>query len=398
MTEFKIVQDELQFDEFVASHPYGHFMKTTAWGKFRVEVEKDEAYYPCVLSKDDEIIASALAVLTSRKGLGKILYVPWGPCIDYEDRDLVQLMVHHLDGLAKKLNATMLKIDLNVERVHHEITGEVIDDGFNNEHITSMFESLGFKHKGYGYAYNGSWVNRYTLITSLQEGDYTARIKKKVYKKALRNMKLGVTVRPGTDEELKTFVQFANDLSKTQHFVPKTEQYFRKYIELLQPYAKFMVTEIDYQKRLEALTADSNSKAIQKDKEALASVLKNMEVCQQMIDSGHRKVMICGAIYLHIGKKVYNMYLYNSKDHVDATPSACSHIVMMEQMKLAGVTDFDFVGFATTKPGDAYFGLWDFKSSMGSRYVEYLGEFDLIYKPWRVSLTALLKKIKKMLK
>ena len=45
MTEFKIVQDELQFDEFVVSHPYGHFMKTTAWGKFRVEVEKDEAYY-----------------------------------------------------------------------------------------------------------------------------------------------------------------------------------------------------------------------------------------------------------------------------------------------------------------------------------------------------------------
>ena len=38
MTEFKIVQDVLQFDEFVALHPYGHFMKTTAWGKFRVEV------------------------------------------------------------------------------------------------------------------------------------------------------------------------------------------------------------------------------------------------------------------------------------------------------------------------------------------------------------------------
>jgi len=35
---------------------------------------------------------------------------------------------------------------------------------------------------------------------------------------------------------------------------------------------------------------------------------------------------------------------------------------------------------------------------MGSRYVEYLGEFDRVYQPWRVELTAFLKKIKKLIK
>jgi len=398
MIEFVIVQNEQQFDEFVASHSFGHFMKTTAWGKFRVETEHDEAYYPCALVEDGNIIATALAVLTHRKVLGKVLYVPWGPCIDYDNQSLVQQLVNHLDQLAKTSKATLLKIDLNVERVHHEITGEVIDDGFNNEHITAMFESMGFKHKGYGYAYNGSWVNRYTLITSLQEDDYTQRIKKKVYKKALRNLKLGVVVRPGTEDEFEIFAQFGRDLSSTHHFVPKTAEYFRNYVRALQPYAKFIVTELDYRKRFEVLMQESQSKSLKKDKEAYEAVLKNMEHCQMMIESGKEKVMICGAIYLHIGKKVFNMYLYNSKDHTEATPSACSHIVMMEEMKKAGVEDFDFVGFATTKPGDAYFGLWDFKSSMGSRYVEYLGEFDRIYQPWRVELTAFLKKIKKMIK
>ena len=158
------------------------------------------------------------------------------------------------------------------------------------------------------------------------------------------------------------------------------------------------MTELDYRKRLEVLMQESQSKSLKKDKEAYEAVLKNMEHCQMMIESGKEKVMICGAIYLHIGKKVFNMYLYNSKDHTEATPSACSHIVMMDEMKKAGVEDFDFVGFATTKPGDAYFGLWDFKSSMGSRYVEYLGEFDRVYQPWRVELTAFLKKIKKIIK
>lgn len=90
MIEFKILQDERQFDEFVASHPYGHFMKTSAWGKFRVEIEKDEAYYLCALVEQDKIIASALAVVTHRKVLGKVLYVPWGPCIDYENRGAVR--------------------------------------------------------------------------------------------------------------------------------------------------------------------------------------------------------------------------------------------------------------------------------------------------------------------
>ena len=398
MIEFVINQNEQQFDEFVALHPYSHFMKTTAWGKFRVNVEHDEAYFPCTLIKDNQILATAMAVLTHRKVLGKVLYVPWGPCIDFENKELVELMVNHLDELAKKHRATLLKIDLNVERVHHEIHGEVIDDGFNNEHITEMFESLGFLHKGYGYAYNGSWVNRYTLITSLQEGDYTQRIKKKVYKKALRNLKLGVTVRPGRDVEIETFAQFGKDLSATHHFVPKSSAYFRDYIQALQPYAKFMVTEIDYRKRLEVLTQESQSKSLEKDKEAYEAVLKSIASCTEMIDSGKEKVMICGAIYMHIGKKVFNMYLYNSKDHADATPSACSHIEVMREMKEAGVEDFDFVGFATTNPNDDYFGLWDFKSSMGSRYVEYLGEFDRIYQPWRVNLTAMLKKVKKILK
>ncbi|MBQ7888605.1 MAG: peptidoglycan bridge formation glycyltransferase FemA/FemB family protein [Erysipelotrichaceae bacterium] len=396
MREFKIVQDERHFDEFVASHPYGHFMKTTAWGKFRVEIEKDEAYYPCVLLENEEIIASALAILTHRKGLGKVLYVPWGPCIDYEDQQLVQLMCDQLGKLAKEKKVTLLKIDLNVERVHHEIKGEVIDDGFNNEHITKMFESMGFKHKGYGYAYNGSWVNRFTLITSLQEEDYTQRIKKKVYKKALRNIRLGVSIRQGTDEEYETFAQFGKELSQTQHFLPKSADYFRNYVQMLQPYAKFMITEIDFNKRLAVLTEESQSKSLRKDKDALEAVLKNIEFCQNQIDSGKEKVMLCGAIYLHIGKKVFNMYLYNSKDYPDATASACSHVLMMEQMKKQGVEDFDFVGFATTVPNEPYYGLWDFKSSMGSRYVEYLGEFDMIYKPWRVQLTAFLKKIKKI--
>lgn len=398
MIEFKILQDERQFDEFVASHPYGHFMKTSAWGKFRVEIEKDEAYYLCALVEQDKIIASALAVVTHRKVLGKVLYVPWGPCIDYENRGLVKMMCDHLSQLAKKHAATMLKIDLNVERIHHEITGEVIDDGFNNEHITSMFESFGFKHKGYCYAYNGSWVNRYTLITALQEGDYTSRIKKKVYKKALRNIRLGVSIRPGTAEEFETFAQFGKELSVSHHFVPKTADYFKNYVSKLQPYAKFIVTEIDFKKRLDVLMEESQSKSLRKDKDAYAAVLKSIEFCQNQINAGKEKVMLCGAIYLHIGKKVFNMYLYNSKDYPDATASACSHILMMEEMKKQGVEDFDFVGFATTVPGEPYFGLWDFKSAMGSRYVEYLGEFDQIYKPWRVQLTAFLKNIKKKLK
>ncbi len=398
MIEFVITHNEQQFDEFVASHPYGHFMKTTAWGKFRVEIEKDEAYYPCVLMENDCIIASALAVVTHRKGLGKVLYVPWGPCLDYENRKLVEMMVEHLDQLARKNNTTLLKIDLNVERVHHEIHGEVIDDGFNNEHITSMFESMGFQHKGYGYAYNGSWVNRYTLITSLQEGDYTQRIKKQVYRRALRNIHLGVSTRQGTDADFELFAQFGKELSDSHHFVPKTAEYFRRYVHYLQPYAKFIVTEVDYHQRLQALIEDSESKKIRRDKEALAAVMKNIEETKQQLDKGIDKLVLCGSIYVQIGKKCYVMYLYNDKSHTEFTPSACSHILTMSQMKNAGVEDFDFVGFATTTPGEPYYGLWEFKSTLGSRYVEYLGEFDRIYKPWRVKLTAFLKKIKKLLK
>ena len=60
------------------------------------------------------------------------------------------------------------RIDPDVIRISRDILGNPVD-GINNEAVTEALKTMGFRHKGYGYAYDGSWTNRYTLITDLSK-------------------------------------------------------------------------------------------------------------------------------------------------------------------------------------------------------------------------------------
>lgn len=398
-----ITQIEIaEFDHFVLNHPYCHYMKTSAWANYKASTDHMVPHYVGI-KKENKLVATAL-ILEKKDLVTHYFYIPWGFCCDYEDTELLHFFIHSLKNYSMKHNVDFLRTDFNVERVHHELDGTLINDGFSHEFVTDCLLQEGFTHKGYGYAYNGSWVNRFTLIIDISQSidDIVSQFEKRKQGQIKSMPSLGLTTRVGTREDLHYVALFEKHLSKKQGFKPKPVSYFEKIIDHLQEKAVIYVTELDINQYLTGLLALLETKQLKSDK--VATEIKQQEYQQGLKwkEQYGDKVVLAAGIFVRVNTQAWDLYIYSNKNFPMIRASDSFHMFAMQDMKEHGVLSYDMVGFSgVTDKKDPYFGLYKYKSSFNPRFVEYIGEFDYIinqkkYQRFR-KWTRLISRIKKKL-
>ena len=398
MIECKLITDKSLFDTFVENHIYTHYQKTSTWGEYRVNYCGDEAYLMIGAFDEQQLVGTAMVTITKRKGIGKVAYVAQGLCIDYQNKKLVHLLIDAIHRNVKPYKVTCLKMDFNVKRCLHAIDGSVIE-GEDNQWLTDFLVSMGFKHRGYGYAYDGSWANRFTLIAPVSKDKYEKTVQKSLMQAVNRQLKTGLIVRDGCDENLPAFVKAAQALGDKKHFTADNETYFSNYINANKPYSVFKIAEIDYELKAKIFEEELNSSKVRRNPELLASVQRKYEQAVADVNAGKTKEILGGAIYMRIGNMLFDPYTYTFKEHNEFKAAACLHIATSRQYVPMGVEYLDFVGFAgNTDVNDPYYGLYDFKSKFGSEFVEYIGEFDYVYKKNQYNTDKTLRKLKSWIK
>ena len=398
MIECKLITDKSLFDTFVENHIYTHYQKTSTWGEYRVNYCGDEAYLMIGAFDEQQLVGTAMVTITRRKGIGKVAYVAQGLCIDYQNKKLVHLLIDAIHRNVKPYKVTCLKMDFNVKRCLHAIDGSVIE-GEDNQWLTDFLVSMGFKHRGYGYAYDGSWANRFTLIAPVSKDKYEKTVQKSLMQAVNRQLKTGLIVRDGCDEDLPAFVKAAQALGDKKHFTADNETYFSNYINANKPYSVFKIAEIDYELKAKIFEEELNSSKVRRNPELLASVQRKYEQAVADVNAGKTKEILGGAIYMRIGNMLFDPYTYTFKEHNEFKAAACLHIATSRQYVPMGVEYLDFVGFAgNTDVNDHYYGLYDFKSKFGSEFVEYIGEFDYVYKKNQYNTDKTLRKLKSWIK
>lgn len=371
-----------QIDEFVLHHPYSHYMKCSFWGEYKQKTEGYQLRYAGVKDEQDQLLATAV-LLKKREwfSLKPYLYIPTGMCVDYRDSELLHFFVDELIQYAKKEKVAFLRIDPNVLRCHRDILGNQIEDGFDNEAITQYFLERGFFHKGYGYAYNGSWINRFTLKVdlSLEFEEIVRKFNKSKQNVLKRQDKMGITTRYGKREELSYLVDFEWDLTKTQGFKPHKVSFFEELIDTLKDHICFYVTEVDLNQNIAYLEEELISNKYKKDPEAKASKEKEYEEAKKLKEIYGDKPVIAAGVFVRYGNNSWDLYTYNRKVFSNYKATDNLHRFVMKDMKDHGVTVYDMVGFSgVTKKSDPYYGLYDYKRSFGSDFYEHIGEFDYI--------------------
>ena len=204
--ELRIINDLATYDQFVKNSPYVHYMKTSMWAKVKANQGYKAHYIGFYLH--DELIATALGLENSYL-FNRYLYIPNGLCIDYENKELLSTALGLLTDYAAKLHLTFLRIDPNVQRCPRDIVGNQLP-GFDHDDITQTIVKNGFVHKGYNFAYDGSWYNRYTLAIDLN--DDIAQIKKRFNKQKITSLNrhaiIGLTTHIGSFDDLSYLCDF----------------------------------------------------------------------------------------------------------------------------------------------------------------------------------------------
>lgn len=388
-----------ELDSFVYKQPYAHYMHASSFANFKSKEENCSIHYTALMDQDT-IVATAIILEYNEPFIGSYMYIPCGICMDYTNQTVLTEYANHLIKYAKEHKAFALYIDPNVIHQEHTLEGEIIPDGINNDPLTKYIESLGFKHRGYNYGYDGSKRNRFTLIIDIDK-PYSEVLKnmpksKQAYFK--RQAKMAIEVKKCGKEAASTFALFARELAEIQHFTPHTKDYFEKLFDIYGQNAHGYTCIVDFKKQVEIYEEELASGKYNKDVEAKQSVEKNLAKTREYQNQYGDTAILGTAFYVTCNETSYNLFNYNNKEIPMYRGCDLIHNHVIQDMQTKGIKHYDMVGFSgSVDKNDLHYPLYEFKKSFGPEYIEHIGEFCYELCPTRLKVSKGFKEAKRLL-
>jgi peptidoglycan pentaglycine glycine transferase (the first glycine) len=334
--------DRELWDNFVGAVPEGDVLQAWEWGGVKGADWRPIRYG---VFRGEEIVGGAAILCRKLPVVGNFFYAPRGPLLkDWTDAEALKALLAAIKERGKKEGAAFLKIDPAVP--------------IEREDVAALLKAQGFAPppdadpQGFGG----------TQPRCVMQLDLAGRTLEQILaackSQARRNIKLSTEkhgvrlVENPTRDDLKVFNELMKITGERDGFRPRGLGYFETIWDNLVPagLAKLFLTEYE----------------------------------------GER---LSGALCFIIGDKAWYVYGASSNEHRNVMPNYAMQWAMIRWAKEQGCTWYDFRGVSPRRKQegessselekeDHLQGLNRFKEGFGTRYVEYLGEFDLVYKPF----------------
>lgn len=322
MIDYLTLETAGELDEFVASHPRGHYMQTTAYGRSRPDYD-----WTAIVLRDDSGKITASIALHSRavRFTGKrLFYAPRGPV--FTTREQFREIIKAARDYCKERNGYLLRIDPPIGA----------EDGLFRQEA----EALGFRfdpRNDYS-TYQPKCVYQ-TKLAGLTATELLSRFHSKTRYNIRLAMRRGVTVREGSLSDLPVFCAMMEETGKRDGFTCKPEAFYENFLYSMGKNARLLLAE--------------------KDGRVLA-----------------------GAIEVILGKKAWYVYGCSFSEGREDMPNYLLQWEMMRHALEQGCTLYDFRGVeGEPVPDNPHYGLHRFKQGFDARFVEYAGQMDLAVRP-----------------
>ena len=388
---------EKEYRDFWRSTPNNHFMQSYEWGQVQ---KKSRDQIPCYVGlKDKGKLVAAALLLKKKTPLNMCyFYVPRGFTLDYSDEKVVSEFTKHLKEYLKEENAIYLKIDPPL--MYQEIDEEAnpIKDGINNYDVYENFIKLGYKHQGFNKLYEGNQP-RYTFRTYFKKYASFDEVEKTFSKSFSKPLKRSYDydLEIYEADEVKTFHELIKIISERDGFNPYSFDYYNN-----------VFNELKKDNLVKVFNAKINpSKLIKKFEEQVKNdhnedrkkrTLKDIEFLKGL---PNQKEYTCASlICTYSGSGAWSLYIGNDEA---AIYTGTVNRLYYEFMKDAYENNYDYadlfgvVGDPHTKFKNLA-GIYEYKRKIGGDYIEFIGEFDLINKPFWYKVLPILLKIYRKLK
>ncbi|MHB9037045.1 MAG: lipid II:glycine glycyltransferase FemX [Armatimonadota bacterium] len=321
-------QDRIRFNDFVARFETGDLLQSFEWG----DLKSRSGWKPVRVyaERNGEIVATASLLKKAIPKVGRcIIYAPRGPVLDTRDADLVREFGNYLRETARKHKAILLKIDPPVP----------VDDDVSEANICSV----GFVP----IAAQGFGGTQPKCVMQLDLDKSTDELMASFKEKWRYNIRLagrkGVTVNMDcTKSDLPAFYELLKETCRRDGFLVRGFNYFEDMWDALVP-AGYMRLVLTY----------------------------------------HEGKPIAGAIAYLFGDKAMYTYGASSNEQRNVMPNHLMQWTMIQWAKESGCKWYDFRGVSPKKgSGDSHLdGLNRFKEGFSPRFVEYVGEYDMVLSP-----------------
>lgn len=397
----KFIKDlsEKEYQAFWEKTPNNHFMQSYEWGQ---ACKKNRDQIPCYVglkNDKDELVAAAL-LLKKKTPLNMCyFYAPRGFTMNFEDNKVLTEFTNSLKNYLKEENAIYLKLDppLMYQEVNTE--GEKVEDGKNNYVIFNNFLNLGYKHKGFNKLYEGNQP-RYTFRTYYNKYNSFDEVEKTFSKSFSKPLKRSYNydIEIYQSDEVKTFHELIKLISDKDGFNEYSFNYYNNVYEELSKkgYIKVYNVTINPSKLIEKFTKELET---EKKEERKAKIQKDIEYFTE-ISKNHKDEYTCASlICTYSATGAWSLYIGNDKV---ATYTGTVNRLYYEFMKDAYDNGYEYadlfgvVGDPKTKYKNLA-GIFEYKRKIGGDLIEFIGEFDLVNKPfWYKVLPTLLKIYRKI--
>ncbi|MEQ8200593.1 MAG: peptidoglycan bridge formation glycyltransferase FemA/FemB family protein [Syntrophomonadaceae bacterium] len=319
-----------RFNEFVRSHPKGHFSQTWEWGAVKQGTGWEPL--PLILEEDGDIRA-ALLILKRRlpiPGLKScIFYSPRGPVVDIENPELCRELFSGAERVARHHRAIFLKIDPDVP--------------ITNRGFMSILEQCKFRRNDTGLDFEGvqpAFVFR--LDITPDEEQLLANMHGKTRYNIRLAGKKGVEIRKAHGkEELPAFYSILQETAARDRFLIRGYEYF----------------------------------------EAMWDQLVEAGLAEIFLAEYQGKI-IAGTLALCLGDKAWYLYGASSNEYRNMMPNYLIQWEMIRWARAQGCQIYDFRGVSgDLDESNPLYGLYRFKKGFNGEFIEFVGDWDRVYSP-----------------
>lgn len=369
-----------KYTEFIKSHKHGNMMQAiewsaikNTWGAVRVAVSDDE----------DNIIAAA-QVLT-RKGLW---YVPRGPILDYNNKELLGFFLTNLKKFAKTKQAKLVKLDIPIAVKDEKLANfKDVDVDRSNDELIKTFKSYGYNHKGFSLDMSSTIQPRFNTVTKLEKPipDLFSKDTRRLIRDADKKF---VEVRRCGKENLDDFLFALACTEKRKNISLRGREYFENLLDTFGDNALLYISYINVEKALKE--CQNRKENLEKEIEELGekSPKKKRTLEEQVagtdklialfngleIEDKSKDQVISAAITIAYGNHAEIIYAGMNEDFAKLPAQYKVFSDTMKKAQEMGISEVSMGGIE----GSLNDSLLGFKSKFSPNIVEYYGEFDLV--------------------
>ncbi|MCL4505249.1 MAG: peptidoglycan bridge formation glycyltransferase FemA/FemB family protein [Chloroflexi bacterium] len=337
-----------KWDAFVEQHPYGHFLQTNQWGELK-SAHGWRSTRASLINSNAELVGGAIVHFRRLPyGLGSVAYVPRGPVVNWDDRDLAVSAVRSTSKIARTRGAI----------------GIIIEPGLLDtpSDQRTLQEARLFQIDVSVQPRRTIWVN----LDVEEEVDILALMRQKTrYNIGLAKRK-GVIVREGGADDLTMFYNMMQTTSERNIFAIHPLDYYQTFMNLFASSSAHMAS---------------------------------------LLIAEHDKRPLAAMIVVAFGKRATYLYGASGNEGRELMPTYLLQWEAMRWARARGCVTYDLWGIpdedeetleANFKDrDDGLWGVYRFKRGFGGQVVRHIGAWAQVYSPLRWWLYAQARRIKK---